>query len=72
MRFDNLGESWSTKTGTSGNDQQICPGIFPFSLPFVKILFKNYRSRTSEKWKAKEDKIEEVKKKKTKKGDDEE
>ena len=33
--------------------------------------FKNYRSRTSEKWKAKEDKIEETKKHKIKKGDDE-
>ena len=33
---------------------------------------KNHRSRAAEKWKAKEDKIEEVqKKKKTKKGDDE-
>ena len=61
--------SWSSKKGTSGYDQQICPGIFLYSLPFVKNLFKNYRSRTSEKWKAKEDKIEEVKKKKTKKGD---
>ena len=34
-------------------------------------LVKNFRSWTSEKWKAKEDKIEEVSKKKTKKGDDE-
>ena len=33
-------------------------------------LIQNFRSKTSEKWKAKEDKIEEVKKK-TKKGDDE-
>ena len=32
--------------------------------------FKNFRSRTSEKWKEKEDKIEEAKKK-TKKVDDE-
>ena len=33
--------------------------------------FKNYRSRTSEKWKAKEDKIEEAKKQKIKRSDDE-
>ena len=31
---------------------------------------KNYRSRTSEKWKAKEDKIEEAKKQKIKKNDE--
>ena len=33
--------------------------------------FKNYHSRTSEKWKAKEDKIGEVKKQKIKRSDDE-
>ena len=32
---------------------------------------KNYRSRTSEKWKAKENKIEETKKQNIKKGNDE-
>ena len=34
-------------------------------------LFKNYRSRTSEKWRAKEDKAEEFKKQKVKRSDDE-
>ena len=28
MTSANLGDSWSSKTGTSGCDQQICPGIF--------------------------------------------
>ena len=32
--------------------------------------FKNYRSRTSEKWNAKEDKVGEVKKQKMQKNDD--
>ena len=49
---------------------------FPVFVSIREEPFKNYLSRTAEKWKAKEDKIEEVnkkkkkKKKKTKKGDD--
>ena len=44
---------------------------FPILMAIREEPFKNYRSRTSEKWKAKEDKIEETKKQKIKKGDDE-
>ena len=36
-----LGASWSSKTGTSGCDQQISPGTFPSSRPFVKNLSRN-------------------------------
>ena len=46
------------------------PWHLPILMSFREEPHKNYRSSTSEKWKAKEDKIEEVKKK-TKKGDDE-
>ena len=71
MTFANLGESWSSKTGTSGYDQQICPGTFPSSWPFVKKLSRTIVQKTSEKWKAKEHKIEEAKKQKINKSDDE-
>ena len=40
MRFVNLEVSWSSKTGISGGDQPICPGIFLFSLPFVRNLLR--------------------------------
>ena len=43
---------------------------FPILITIREESFKNYRSRTAEKWKAKEDKLEEVKKK-NKKVDDE-
>ena len=43
----------------------------PILMTIREELFKNYRSRTSEKWKAKEDKIEEAKKQKIKRSDDE-
>ena len=43
---------------------------FPILVTIREEPIKNYRSRTAEKWKAKEDKIEEVKKKKTKRCDD--
>ena len=45
---------------------------FPVLVSIREEPFSNYLSRTAEKWKAKEDKIEEVKKKKkkTKKGND--
>ena len=55
-------------------DLWLRPTDMSWHLPILITIreepFKNYRSRTSEMWKAKEDKIEEVKKK-TKKGDDE-
>ena len=44
---------------------------FPILMTIPEEPFKNYRSRTSEKWKAKEDKIEEAKKQKIKRSDDE-
>ena len=44
---------------------------FPILVTIREEPFKNYRSRTSEKWKAKEDKIEEAKKQKIKRSDDE-
>ena len=44
---------------------------FPILMTIREEPFKNYRSRTSEKWKATEDKIEEAKKQKIKKNDDE-
>ena len=65
MTSANPGESWISRIGTSGYDQQTCHGTIR------EELFKNYRSRTSEKWKAKEDKIEEAKKQKIKRIDDE-
>ena len=40
MRFVNLEGSWSFKTEISGYDQQICPGIFVFSLPFVRNFLR--------------------------------
>ena len=43
---------------------------FPILVTIREEPFKNYRSRTSEKWKAKEDKIEEAKKQKIKRSDD--
>ena len=44
---------------------------FPILVTIREEAFNNYRSRTSEKWKEKEDKIEEAKKQKTKRSDDE-
>ena len=44
---------------------------FPILMTIREEPFKNYRSRTSEKWRAKEDKIEEAKKQKIKRRDDE-
>ena len=44
---------------------------FPILMTIREKPFKNYRSRTSEKWKAKEDKTEEFKKQKMQKNDDE-
>ena len=44
---------------------------FPILMTIREEPFKNHRSRTSEKWKAKEDKIEEAKKQKIKRSDDE-
>ena len=41
MTFANPGESWSSKTGTSCYDQQMCPGTFLSARPFVRN-----RSRT--------------------------
>ena len=70
MTFANPGESWNSKTVISGCDQQICPGTFLSSWPFVRNRSKNYRLRTAEKWKAKEDKAEEFKKQKMQKNDD--
>ena len=43
----------------------------PILMTIREELSKNYRSRTSEKWKAKEDKIEEAKKQKVKRKDNE-
>ena len=40
MRSARLGESLSSKTWTSGCDQQTCPGTFPSSWPFVKNLLR--------------------------------
>ena len=40
---------------------------FPILMTNREEPFKNYRSKTSEKWKAKEDKAEEAKKQKIKK-----
>ena len=47
---------------TPGDDQQLCPGKEPF---------KNYLSNTSEKVKAKDNKIEEAMKQNVTKSDDE-
>ena len=44
---------------------------FPNLVTIRQEPFKRYRSRTAEKWKAKKDKLEEVKKKSTEKSDDE-
>ena len=44
---------------------------FPILMTIREEPFKNYRSSTSEKWKAKEDKMEEVKKQKITRNDDE-
>ena len=44
---------------------------FPILMTIREEPFKNHRSRTSEKWEAKEDKIEEAKKQKIKRSDDE-
>ena len=41
LRFVNLEESWSAKKEIFGYDEQICPGIFRFSLPFVTNLSRN-------------------------------
>ena len=43
---------------------------FPILMTIREESFKNYRSRTDEKWKAKEDKAEEFKKQKMQKNDD--
>ena len=43
---------------------------FPILTTIREEPFKNHRSRTSEKWKAKEDKAEEFKKQKVQKSDD--
>ena len=53
--FVNLNQSWSSKTKTFGYDQQICPGNQ--ELPW----------RSLAKLKAREDKIEDVKKQETEK-----
>ena len=57
------------------SDLWLRPTDMSWHLPILMTIreepFKNYRSKTSEKWKAKEDKIEEAKKQKIKKSDDE-
>ena len=55
-------------------DLWLRPTDMSWHLPILMIIreepFKNDRSRISEKWKAKEDKIEEAKKHKIKRSDD--
>ena len=43
MTSASLGESWSSKTGTSGCDQQICPALSHLH-DIREESFKNYRS----------------------------
>ena len=64
-RIHQSGESWSSKTRTSGCDQQIvlAPSIL---MTIREEPSKNYRSMTTEKRKAKE-----AKKQKIKRSDDE-
>ena len=56
-------------------DLWLRPTDVSWHLPILMTIreepFKNYRSRSSETWKAKEDKIEEAKKQKIKRSDDE-
>ena len=59
------GKVLEPKTVISGCDQQFS-WHFPVLMTTREEPFKNYRSRTSEKWKAKEDKAEEFRKQKQK------
>ena len=63
MMSDNLDESWSSKTTDLS-------WHFPILVTIREMPFKNYLGKSSEKSKAREEKIEEVKKK-TKRGENE-
>ena len=71
MTSANLGDSWSLQN----RDLWLRPTDMSWHLPILITIreepFKNCRSRTSEKWKVKEDKIEEAKKQKVKRSDEE-
>ena len=68
MRLVNLEESWSSKT----KDLWIRPTDLSWHFPILGTVreepLSNYRLRTAEEWKAKEEKLEEVNKERTKKG----
>ena len=71
---DDIRQSWSVlelQNRDHGYDQQFCPGTFTSSRPFVKNLSTPIVQGHPRNWKAKEDKIEEAKKQKIKRSDDE-
>ena len=70
MTFAYSGESWNSITVISGCDPTDLSWHFLIFMTIREELFKNYRSRTSEKWKAKEDNAGDFKKQKMQKNDD--
>ena len=65
MKSVNLDDSWCSKTEIFGYDLQVSPGNSLSPVTFREMLFRKYRGRSSDKLKAKEDKIEGANKQKT-------
>ena len=71
MMSVNLYESWKSKIDIFGDKTNRTVLTLPYSCDNSWVSFRNYRGRSSEKLKAREDEIEEVKKQKTLKNRDE-